>query len=102
MKIVKIRISVFDISIGLIIMIILFYFIISYQIIPLIGADDFIQIRSPNIFALITFLSVPSALFSVFLSVLIIPAIFEAAYITGLSWHEFKSLKERNRRYLLI
>jgi len=55
----------------------IFYSFISDQIMPLPGADAFIQTCSPSIFTLITFLFALSAPFLVFLSLPITLAVFK-------------------------
>ena len=63
------------------VLIFIFYFFLSDQIMTSIGVDEFIKSRSENTQALFTFLFAPPHLFSAFLSALITLAVFEGAYI---------------------
>lgn len=64
------------------VLIFIFYFFVSDQIIPVLGVDEFIQTRSRGVQAFLSFCFAPPMLFSAFLSALITLAIFEGAYIT--------------------
>jgi polar amino acid transport system permease protein len=63
------------------VLIFIFYFFLSDQIMTSIGVDEFLKSRSNNIQALFTFLFAPPAFFSTFLAALITLALFEGAYI---------------------
>jgi polar amino acid transport system permease protein len=63
------------------VLIFIFYFFLSDQIMTSIGVDEFIKSRSENTQALFTFLFAPPPLLSAFLSALITLALFEGAYI---------------------
>jgi polar amino acid transport system permease protein len=64
------------------VLIFIFYFFISGQVMANLGVDAFIQSRSETTKAIITVLFAPPSLFSPFLSALITLALFEGAYIT--------------------
>ncbi len=64
------------------VLIFIFYFFISNQILPVLGVEDFIRTSSAKTQALMTFLFAPPSLFSAFISALITLSIFEGAYIT--------------------
>ena len=64
------------------VLIFIFYFFVSDQIMPLLGIDAFIRSQTPGTQAFFTFFFAPPLLFSAFLSALITLAIFEGAYIT--------------------
>ncbi len=63
------------------VLIFIFYFFLSDQIMTSMGVDEFVKSRSQNIQALFTLLFAPPPLFSAFLSALITLALFEGAYI---------------------
>jgi polar amino acid transport system permease protein len=63
------------------VLIFIFYFFLSDQIMTSIGVDEFVKSRSEDTQALFTFLFAPPPLFSAFLSALITLALFEGAYI---------------------
>ncbi len=63
------------------VLIFIFYFFLSDQIMMSLGVDEFVKSRSENTQALFTFLFAPPPLFSAFLSALITLALFEGAYI---------------------
>ena len=63
------------------ILIFIFYYFVSYQIMPALSVDDFIRSRSDYIQALLTFLFAPPHLFGAFVSALITLSLFEGAYI---------------------
>ena len=63
------------------ILIFIFYYFLSGQIMTALGVEGFIAARSETTQSLLTFLFAPPALFSQFISALITLAIFEAAYI---------------------
>lgn len=64
------------------VLVFIFYFFISDQIMPALGVDEFIRNRSDGTRALITLLFAPPQLFPAFMSAVIILALFEGAYIT--------------------
>jgi len=63
------------------VLIFIFYYFVSDQIIPALDVDDFIRSRSESIQGLLAFLFAPPHLFGAFVSALITLAIFEGAYI---------------------
>ena len=63
------------------VLIFIFYYFLSGQIMTALGVEGFIAGRSETTQSLLTFLFAPPALFSQFISALITLAIFEAAYI---------------------
>jgi len=64
------------------VMIFIFYYFISEQIMPIFGVEEFVRSRSESTQALLSFLFAPPRMFSPFMSALITVALFEAAYIT--------------------
>ncbi len=64
------------------VLIFIFYFFISSQIIPILGMDELIASRSENTKALIAFFFAPSSRFSAFISAMVTLALIEGAYIT--------------------
>lgn len=91
------------------VLIFIFYYFISSQIMPLFDPDAFIRELSPGTQKVIAFFFAPAQRFSAFLSALVTLALFEGAYITeivrsgiqsvekgqwessaalGLSWHQ--------------
>jgi len=64
------------------VLIFIFYFFVSDQIMPVLSVQEYIQSRSESTRALLAFLFAPPAQFSAFLSALITLAVFEGAYIT--------------------
>jgi len=64
------------------VLIFIFYFFVSNQILPILGMEEFIRSRGEKTQALITFLFAQPSLFSAFISALITLSIFEGAYIT--------------------
>jgi polar amino acid transport system permease protein len=63
------------------VLIFIFYFFISDQIMPVLGIDTIIRSASPSMQKLLTFLFAPPAQFSAFLSAVVTLALFEGAYI---------------------
>ena len=61
--------------------ILIFYYFVSDQIIPLLGLDDFVLYRPKSIRWLCSLLFSPPALFSAFVSAVVSLALFEGAYI---------------------
>ncbi|QTA85490.1 amino acid ABC transporter permease [Desulfonema magnum] len=64
------------------VLIFIFYFFVSDQIMPVLGVDDFIRSCSPGTQIFFTFFFAQPLVFSAFLSAVITLAIFEGAYIT--------------------
>ena len=64
------------------VIIFIFYFFISDQIMPVLGIDDFLRSSSPGTQRLFEALFAPSRFASAFISALLTLAIFEGAYIT--------------------
>jgi polar amino acid transport system permease protein len=64
------------------VLIFIFYFFVSDQIMPVLGVDDFIRSRSEPTQRILTALFAPPSQFSAFLSAVITLALFEGAYIT--------------------
>lgn len=64
------------------VMIFIFYFFVSDQIMPILGVDEFVRNSSSNTRDVLTFLFTTPDRFSAFLSALIALALFEGAYIT--------------------
>ncbi len=63
------------------VLIFIFYFFVSDQIMPLLGADDFFRNRSDETQRILAFFFAPAGQFSSFLAAVITLAIYEAAYI---------------------
>lgn len=63
------------------VLIFIFYFFVSGQLMPVLGVDAFIRNQPPETQAFFTFFFAPPLLFSAFLSALITLALFEGAYI---------------------
>ncbi|MDJ0986051.1 MAG: amino acid ABC transporter permease [Desulfobacterales bacterium] len=64
------------------VLIFIFYFFVSDQILPALGIETFVRTRSENTQALMTFLFTAPPLFTAFISALITLSIFEGAYMT--------------------
>ena len=64
------------------VLIFIFYFFVSDQIMPVLGVEDFIRSRSEDTQAFFTFILAPPSRFTGFISALITLAIFEASFIT--------------------
>ena len=64
------------------VLIFIFYFFVSDQILPALGVEDFIRTADDKTQALMTFLFARPSLFTAFISALITLSIFEGAYIT--------------------
>jgi polar amino acid transport system permease protein len=64
------------------VLIFIFYFFVSDQIMPVLGVDEFIRSRSEGTQAVLAFFFAPPSLFTAFLSALVTLAVFEGAYIT--------------------
>ncbi len=63
------------------VLIFIFYFFVSDQIMPVLGVDDFFRNRSEETQRVLAFLFAPAAHFSSFLAAVVTLAIYEAAYI---------------------
>lgn len=64
------------------VLIFIFYFFVSDQIMPLLGVEDFIRSRSPGTQRVIAFFFSAPELFTAFLSGMFTVAFFQGAYIT--------------------
>ncbi|MGD2186185.1 MAG: amino acid ABC transporter permease, partial [Desulfobacterales bacterium] len=64
------------------VLIFIFYFFVSNQILPIFGVEEFIRTRGEKTLALMTFLFAKPSLFTAFISALLTLSIFEGAYIT--------------------
>lgn len=64
------------------VLVFIFYYFVSGQIMPVLGVDDFIRSRSESTQAVLSFFSVPPNLFTAFLSGVITIALFQSAYVT--------------------
>jgi len=64
------------------VLIFIFYFFVSDQIMPILGVDDFIRSRTESTQAVLAFFFAPPERFTAFISAMITIAVFEAAYIT--------------------
>jgi len=64
------------------VLIFIFYFFVSDQIMPVLGVDDFARNASQTTQGVLTFFFAPPRFFSAFISATVTVAIFEAAYIT--------------------
>lgn len=69
-------------SIPPLVLVFIFYYFVSGQIMPVLGVDDFIRSRSESTQAVLSFFSVPPNLFTAFLSGVITIALFQSAYVT--------------------
>ena len=65
-----------------IVLIFIFYFFVSDQILPVLGVDEFIRTRSEGTQAFFAFILAEPRYFSAFISAVITIALFEGAYIT--------------------
>lgn len=63
------------------VLIFIFYFFVSGQIMPFLGLDNFLRNASEPTQNILTFLFAPAQYFTAFLSAMVTVAIFEAAYI---------------------
>jgi polar amino acid transport system permease protein len=64
------------------VLIFIFYFFVSGQIMPILGVDDFVRGLSPGARQVLSFAAAPPAMFTAFLSALITLALFEGSFIT--------------------
>ena len=76
------------------VLIFIFYFFLSSQIVPLLGLDEWIFTRSEGTKAVLTFLFAPPAVFSTFMSALVTLAVFEGAYITEIVRSGIQSIEK--------
>ncbi len=63
------------------VLIFIFYFFVSNQILPAMGVDDFFRNQPEHVQRILTFLFAPAGQFSSFVAAVITLAIYEAAYI---------------------
>lgn len=64
------------------VLIFIFYFFVSNQLLPVLGIEAFIRSREETTLSVLTFLFAKPSLFTAFISALITLSIFEGAYIT--------------------
>ncbi len=64
------------------VLVFIFYFFVSDQIMPVLGVDEFVRSLPENAQAVLTFIAAPPRHFPAFLSAVFTLAIFEGAYIT--------------------
>ncbi len=64
------------------VLIFIFYFFVSDQIMPILGVDEFARNASARTQSILTFLFAPPRFLTAFISATVTVAIFEAAYIT--------------------
>lgn len=64
------------------VLIFIFYFFVSNQLLPVLGVEAFIRTRGETTLSVLTFLFAKPSLFTAFISALITLSIFEGAYIT--------------------
>ena len=64
------------------VLIFIFYYFVSDQIMPVFGVDEFIRSRSPETQRWLAFFIAPPEYFSAFLSAVVTIGVFEGAYIT--------------------
>ena len=79
------------------VLIFIFYFFISAQIMPLLGIEDFIRSRTGTSKEILEFLFVPTSLFTQFISGIFTIAFFEGAFITEIVRAGIESI-ERGQR----
>jgi len=76
------------------VLIFIFYFFVSGQILPVLGVEAFIRSRDPSTEALLTFFFSRPSLFTAFISALITLSIFEGAYITEIVRSGIQSIEK--------
>jgi len=76
------------------VLIFIFYFFVSGQILPVIGLEEFIRTRDRSTEALLTFFFARPSLFTAFISALITLSIFEGAYITEIVRSGIQSIEK--------
>ena len=64
------------------VLIFIFYYFVSDQIMPILGVETFVRSRSESTQAVLTFCFAPPSRFTAFCSALLTVALFEGAYIT--------------------
>jgi polar amino acid transport system permease protein len=64
------------------VLVILFYYFVSDQILPVLGVDDFVRSLSPSSQQWLALVSAPPSLFGQFLSGVITVGLFQSAYVT--------------------
>lgn len=64
------------------VLVFIFYFFVSDQIMPLLGIEEFVRNRSLSVQKVLAFLFAPPELFTAFTSGVITVAVFQGAYIT--------------------
>lgn len=79
------------------VLIFLFYYFVSGQIIPLLGMEEFIQSRSESAKAVLTVLFAQPSLFTEFISAIITVSLFEGAYITEIVRGGIQSIEKGQR-----
>jgi polar amino acid transport system permease protein len=63
------------------VLVFIFYYFVSSQVMPILGVDEFVRSRSETTQAVLGFLFAPPARFTEFISAVITLAVFEGAYI---------------------
>lgn len=76
------------------VLVFIFYFFLSSQIVPFLGIDEWIMTRTEGSKAVLSFLFAPPATFSAFLSALVTLAVFEGAYITEIVRSGIQSIEK--------
>lgn len=76
------------------VLIFLFYFFVSDQIMPMLGVDDFVRTRTPATQKWLAFLFAPPDLFTPFVSGVITVALFQGAYIGEIIRSGIQSLEK--------
>ena len=79
------------------VMVFIFYFFVSDQIMPLLGIDSFIRARTGSSRQVLEFLFAPTSLFTQFISGIVTIAVFEGAFITEIVRAGIESV-ERGQR----
>jgi len=79
------------------VLVFIFYFFVSDQIMPLLGIDSFIRARAGNTRLVLEFLFAPTSLFTQFISGIVTIAVFEGAFITEIVRAGIESI-ERGQR----
>lgn len=79
------------------VLVFIFYFFVSDQIMPLLGIDAFIRARAGNTRRVLEFLFAPTSLFTQFISGIVTIAVFEGAFITEIVRAGIESI-ERGQR----
>lgn len=76
------------------VLVFVFYFFVSDQIMPLVGVDDFVRSASESTQAVLAFFFAPPVFFSAFLSAVVTVAVFEAAYIAEIVRSGIQSIEK--------